>query len=676
MSTSNFTTACKFIENIKPFGPNSKNFSRWRKSIKQIVETFKLTDNKDKLAVLKAVDSQYFEYCMTAVSECKDKTLDEFLDHIKIHYGFDILSDQSLNELESIKIGKRSINEYNQKVRDLLEEIDPNSKPSEQRLLYYYIKGLEGIKIHEYLILKKPKKLEDAMNYAEETYKDFSRFDAREIIIKGSTSSSSSNNYNKNITSKNYQNKQNSNKNYQSFNQNNQNTFQNQNQNYKNKNSQSQNNKTTTIKQSENQMSDIDRLIQEFASMKLHFCQILDKLTFKIGKGSSQSSRNINKIEYLSESSSSSSDEEKEDFHLFIKRKLSSSDSEDSSDEEESLSNRKKKIKEHNNNTSSTSNTTIPNEMEIETNNNEKKGKKRGRKPIFKNPTIIDPSIIENNTINSAKKINKEIRNKKRLGPDVQYDLEEGQIVKNKKNLNDILKAIYMLKDHKEYNLFEDLNNTKANISYVQLLALSPSLRKQCLKGLKINPDDIREIKTIRNCDLDDISEDELNLIINTIINELKNNNINDEQKDLVNTKDKQENENLPEPVNVKTINKSYVTAVHVELQLKFDSIKIRSIFWVLEDNDPCYDLILGRKVQKEYGLYLRPDDDLFIKKNNTDPCIAKAIPSQNYERKILKISLIDDINFKIECNILNEIKDDTIKNNIENNLPLQKIIN
>ena len=54
---------------------------------------------------------------------------------------------------------------------------------------------------------------------------------------------------------------------------------------------------------------------------------------------------------------------------------------------------------------------------------------------------------------------------------------------------------------------------------------------------------------------------------------------------------------------------------------LRFDSVKIRFIYWILDNNDPCYDLILGRKMQKEYGLYLGPDDDLFIKKNNTDPC-------------------------------------------------------
>jgi len=279
MSSSNFSNACKILENIKPLGPNSKNFTKWKKSIMQVVDTFKLKDNEDKLAVLKTVDKQYFDYCMTSISDYRDKTLEEYLEHIKVHYGFDSLSDQSLNELESIKIGKNTISEYNQRFKDLLEEINTESKPSEQRLLYCYIKGLESKKIHEYLILKKPKKLEEAMKYAEETFKEFSRFDAQELIVKRNSSSSSSYIHNKNISSSSNYNKSSSSKNNQfkhDYNRNKQNIY--QNQNYKSNNTQTQNNKIENNNKNENQISDIDRLTQEFASLKLHFCQLLDKL--------------------------------------------------------------------------------------------------------------------------------------------------------------------------------------------------------------------------------------------------------------------------------------------------------------------------------------------------------------------------------------------------------------
>jgi len=61
--------------------------------------------------------------------------------------------------------------------------------------------------------------------------------------------------------------------------------------------------------------------------------------------------------------------------------------------------------------------------------------------------------------------------------------------------LHDILRAIVMLKDNKEYNLFDALNNTNAGITFAQLFAVRPSLRKLCSKGLKLNNEDIRNIK-------------------------------------------------------------------------------------------------------------------------------------------------------------------------------------
>jgi len=51
--------------------------------------------------------------------------------------------------------------------------------------------------------------------------------------------------------------------------------------------------------------------------------------------------------------------------------------------------------------------------------------------------------------------------------------------------------------------------------------------------------------------------------------------------------------------------------------------------------------------------------NDLFIKKNNTDPYIARTLTSQNYERKILRISMIDDIDVTAEFKLLNDIKEE-----------------
>jgi len=66
----------------------------------------------------------------------------------------------------------------------------------------------------------------------------------------------------------------------------------------------------------------------------------------------------------------------------------------------------------------------------------------------------------------------------KRLGLYVQYDLEES-ITLNKKKLHFTIKAIFILKNFKEYNFFEGLKNSNANISF-QILSLSPTIRRLC----------------------------------------------------------------------------------------------------------------------------------------------------------------------------------------------------
>jgi len=352
------------------------------------------------------------------------------------------------------------------------------------------------------------------------------------------------------------------------------------------------------------------------------------------------------------------------------------------------------------------------------------KGKKRGRKPILKHPTIIDPTIIENNTISQAKRTNKEDKNKRRLGPDVQYDLEENstpqeESKKGKANFYDFLRSTYMLKDKKEYNLFEALNNANANISFAQLFAVSPSLRRLCSKGLKLNSEDIRDIKTIKNFDIEDEDIFPLSSSISKELNEVYNNDIEFEDlpsnnKVYINTINKNKIKAVQgqiEDINVKVlvdsgsdvnaINEAFYNKISdkynykvqndtyfkmanntvstsnrvVDLTIKFGNVKIRSYFWILKDDDPCYDLILGRQSQRDYKLYLDPDDDgLYVKKNTIDPCIAKAIPSEGFQRKILKISLIDNINFSMECNLINNIKDESLNKIYDINKSKEKL--
>ena len=324
--------------------------------------------------------------------------------------------------------------------------------------------------------------------------------------------------------------------------------------------------------------------------------------------------------------------------------------------------------------------------------------KKRGRKQIFKYPKIIDPSIYNNKTIQDAKKQNKEDKNNRRLGEDIQYDEEinESEIKKKNPNtLHDIFKAIVMLKNNKEYNLYEALNNTNANISFAQLFAVSPSLRKLCSKGLKLNNEDLRYINMIQNFDIEDSDMSTVDETINELDYALKNNTlqfvkapekpinqlysvnksniatvlgfvdnisskilidtgsgVNVIKKSFYNKISKNHNAILKEKTYFKLASNAVVSADHVVfLCLEFDKLKINSMFWILDDTDECYDIILGRNSQKENRLYIDPDDDgLYMKRDGkTSLCVAAPVSVPSHQRVIFYISLAAKISDNIK---------------------------
>ena len=330
----------------------------------------------------------------------------------------------------------------------------------------------------------------------------------------------------------------------------------------------------------------------------------------------------------------------------------------------------------------------------------------------------MDPSILENKIIQHAKKVNKESKNQRRLGPDVQYDIElERENTKTQKEttIYDILKPIVMLKDNKEYNLYEALNNTNAGITFAQLFSVSPSLRKLCAKGLKLNPDDVRQIKTIRNFSIVEgdplisdtleelkysMKDDTLNpLNCNSdLINHIFVTNKVDIATVLGSVDNTSAKVLIDTGSNVNAINISFYKKIEKNhklitkniayfklasnqiissnnvtfLSLKFGNLTINTMFWILNDEDMCYDIILGRRSQKEHRLYIDPDDDCLYKKNdNGATCVATPTNIPENGNVIAKISLFYDIknDFLFHPKLKNLIKefDDILINSVDN---------
>jgi len=266
------------------------------------------------------------------------------------------------------------------------------------------------------------------------------------------------------------------------------------------------------------------------------------------------------------------------------------------------------------------------------------------------------------------------------------------------KNLNkdtsiyDVFKAISMLKNNKEYNLFDALNNSNAGITFAQLFNVSPSIRKLYNKGLKLNINDVRYIKMIRNFPVEDKelirgTINELNYVVEnkvidvthsygtiTTINQIYDKGNKEKVKIAVVLGEIDES---PAKVliyigsDVNTITRSFYNKISnnhkielkhkayfklasnrivytnfgVNLKLKFINLEINEMFWILDDEDMCYDLILGRSTQKEHKLYIDPDDDGLYKKHDSGSSfIAVSVYHQEKINNISKISFIENL--------------------------------
>jgi len=335
---------------------------------------------------------------------------------------------------------------------------------------------------------------------------------------------------------------------------------------------------------------------------------------------------------------------------------------------------------------------------------------------------ILDTSIISGKNITSAKKKNKEIRNKRRLGPDEinksSTTLEDPPDIeidgnKTKSNYYDFLRTILMLDNRKEYDLFDALNNTNAGITFAQLFAVSPLLRRLCIKGLKLNPNDIRKINSVHHVN---INENDSDFLINIFknINSEPSDDSKAHQDPVENPKDNIKRINVLGKAGIasvigsvdknmvkvlvdtgseanvittsffkiiaknhkvlklernyfKVAGKQIISSDQVvHLCLKFENLDINVPFYILDDDDTSYDIIIGRQVHKDYRLYIDPDDDALYKKTDSGPVLVAhptdiTIPGN----RLYRISI---------CNSTNELL--TLSKRSDNDIELKNIDN
>lgn len=285
----------------------------------------------------------------------------------------------------------------------------------------------------------------------------------------------------------------------------------------------------------------------------------------------------------------------------------------DSSDEEEIMEISDNEIEQH--------------EQQNKTNNLSKNGindkEENNKENKNKNKNHNDDDIENNENKNHETNTNKNNKNKTNNN---KFSENENSKVITKRNMTNI----QLLDKEQKFNIREEVQNLFPKISLSQLLAASPSIRKELEQGLK--PRVERIICSLSNINIPIIIGESynvplkvlfdtganINIITQESFNKLKSKNIN-----------KTENEIEIKLADNTVVSTNYYTNLKIKIN---DKLVIYDKFYIIDHTNPYYDIIIGRSIQKKYRLFIDPDDDSIYKKNDDNSLtkIAEIINNSN----------------------------------------------
>jgi len=279
--------------------------------------------------------------------------------------------------------------------------------------------------------------------------------------------------------------------------------------------------------------------------------------------------------------------------------------------------------------------------------------------------TQIHPSILAQPSINKEKQKEKELRDKERGGGNDDMVVSEDSFneppspsVRNLPKTGNTLeklsktignrsenrqervfrspRKIQMQKDNQEYNILNDLNSTKCNITFGQLLDAAPKLRSQVSHGIKLEKPSIKNQNQIMGV-LDNVAAD--TILVNNIDHTYKSKSkeINEDDIAMVDVSvegikgkalidscsnlsiiTKQFLNKLPsnyEPVGIScgrirlaTQNDDYSEGYIIRIPIKINNnIEINADCRIIDKEEPFFDLLLNLKTQIDNKLFIHP---------------------------------------------------------------------
>ena len=199
------------------------------------------------------------------------------------------------------------------------------------------------------------------------------------------------------------------------------------------------------------------------------------------------------------------------------------------------------------------------------------------------------------------------------------------------KPLPRVPRIIKMIADQKPYDIIEDLNSIKCNITLAQLLDISPKVKAKVMQGLKFEKDQTKISGAIDNCCATTI-------LVNNIDHTYKSKNLEPNEDDIamvdvevdgikgkalmdscsnLNIVTQQFLDKLPvkyEPIDIScgrirlaTQNEEYSEDYVVQIPIKINHFEMMVKCRVVNKEDPFYDILINLKTLMDYRLFIHP---------------------------------------------------------------------
>jgi len=202
---------------------------------------------------------------------------------------------------------------------------------------------------------------------------------------------------------------------------------------------------------------------------------------------------------------------------------------------------------------------------------------------------------------------------------------------------------IQLLEKDQKFNITEEFKNLFPKINLSQLLAASPSIRKELEQKLKPRVEKI--ICSIANTNIPIIIGESYNIPLKVLFDTGANINIIT-QESYNKLKCKNINK-MDKEIEIKLADNTIVlTNYYTDLKLKInDKLVIYDKFYIIDYTNPFYDIIIGRSIQKKYRILIDPDDDSIYQKNynNSLTKIVEIINDNGNDTPLINAVIIID---------------------------------